>query len=58
MERTPFNGALVFTGFGLALGPIGLGILDLDANDTELRVFADLTLALWLFIERRTRLAG
>lgn len=51
MERTPINGALVFLAFGLAFSPLGLGILDIDVDQTELRVFADLTLALMLFID-------
>ena len=28
-EKTPFNGAIVFTAFGLILGPLGLGFLTL-----------------------------
>ena len=26
LERTPLNGALVFTAFGLVFGPLGLGL--------------------------------
>jgi NhaP-type Na+/H+ or K+/H+ antiporter len=51
MERTPINGALVFMGFGLALGPVGLGVLNVSIDQVELRVLADLTLALMLFID-------
>jgi NhaP-type Na+/H+ or K+/H+ antiporter len=51
VERTFVSGPMVFLGFGLALGPLGLGILDLDVSNTELRVLADLTLALVLFID-------
>ena len=29
LERTPINGALVFTAFGLVFGPLGLDLLDL-----------------------------
>jgi hypothetical protein len=28
-EKTPFNGAVVFTVFGLIVGPLGLGFLTL-----------------------------
>ena len=51
MERTPINGALVFLVFGLAFGPIGLGILNMRVDTAVLRVIADLTLALVLFID-------
>jgi len=51
IDRTPFNGALVFMAFGLALGPLGLGWLDISIDQTELRVLADVTLALVLFID-------
>ena len=48
LERTPINGALVFTAFGLACGPFGLDILKLDIGTEELRTLAELTLALVL----------
>ena len=51
LERTPFSGALVFTGLGLLLGPFGLGVLQLDVGEEELRVLAELTLAMVLFVE-------
>jgi len=51
LERTPFNGAVVFTAFGLVFGPLGLGLLDLDVNAELLRTLAELTLALVLFID-------
>lgn len=35
----------------LLLGPLGLGVLTLDVGDTDLRILADLTLALILFID-------
>ncbi len=51
-ERTPINGALVYIAFGLALGPLGLGVMSLDAVDMEgLRTLAELTLALVLFTD-------
>ena len=51
LERTPVNGALVFTAFGLALGPLGLGLLSLDVDKEGLRTLAELTLALVLFTD-------
>lgn len=51
LERTPINGAIVFTAFGLVFGPLGLGLLDLDVGAEGLRTIAELTLALILFID-------
>lgn len=51
IERTFVSGPMVFMGFGLALGPLGLGILDIEVGNADLRVLADLTLALVLFID-------
>ncbi len=51
LERTPINGAVVFAAFGLVAGPIGLGILNLSIDAEELRILAELTLALVLFID-------
>jgi NhaP-type Na+/H+ or K+/H+ antiporter len=41
----------VFTAFGLALGPLGLGLLSLDVDKEGLRTLAELTLALVLFTD-------
>jgi len=51
LERTPVNGAVVYTLFGLALGPLGLGFLDLNVEAELLRTLAELTLALVLFTD-------
>jgi len=51
LERTPVNGALLFAAFGLALGPLGLGVLSLDVDKEGLRTLAELTLALVLFTD-------
>jgi len=51
MERTLISGPMIFMAFGLVFGPLGLGLLDMDVTNTELRVLADLTLALILFID-------
>jgi len=51
LERTPINGALLFAAFGLALGPLGLGILSLNVDTEGLSTLAELTLALVLFTD-------
>ena len=51
LERTPINGALVFTAFGLLFGPLGLDLLDLDVGAEGLRTLAELTLAMVLFTD-------
>ena len=48
-ERTPINGAVVFTAFGLVLGPLGLGLLTMNVDAEGLSTLAELTLALVLF---------
>jgi len=50
-ERTPVSGALVFAAFGLAFGPLGLALLDLDVTAEGLRGLAEVTLALVLFTD-------
>jgi NhaP-type Na+/H+ or K+/H+ antiporter len=51
LERTPINGALVFTAFGLVFGPLGLDLLELDTDAEGLRTLAELTLAMVLFTD-------
>lgn len=51
LEKTPFNGAIVFTAFGLVLGPLGLGLLTLELNAELLSTLAELTLAMVLFTD-------
>jgi NhaP-type Na+/H+ or K+/H+ antiporter len=51
VERSAVTGPILFIAFGLVAGPFSLGFLDMDVNNTELRVIADLTLALVLFID-------
>lgn len=51
LERTPVNGALVFTAFGLLFGSMGLGLLNLNVDTEGLRTLAELTLALVLFTD-------
>jgi NhaP-type Na+/H+ or K+/H+ antiporter len=51
VERSTVSGPMIFIAFGLIAGPFGIGFLDMDVTTTELRVIADLTLALVLFID-------
>ena len=51
LERTSLSGPMVFLSFGAIAGPMVLGWLQFDVSLTELRVLADLTLALVLFID-------
>ena len=51
LERTPITGPIVFILFGITAGPLGFGWLTLDITRQELRILADLTLALVLFID-------
>jgi len=51
VERTPITGPIVFTAFGFALGPVGLGWLGIDVGGEGLRMLAELTLALVLFTD-------
>ena len=51
VERTRISGPMVFTVVGLIIGPIGLGWLQPDLDNNGLRMLADITLALVLFID-------
>ncbi len=51
LDRTPVNGALVFTLFGLLFGPDFLGWLPITVDAEGLKMLAELTLALVLFID-------
>ena len=51
LERTALSGPIIFVFAGLLMGPLGLGWFDGDVSRTELRVVADLTLAVILFID-------
>lgn len=51
IERSTITGPMVFITFGLIAGPVGLGFLNMETKAVELRVVADLTLALVLFID-------
>ena len=51
IERSTITGPIIFIAFGLISGPFVLGFLNIGVKQVELRVVADLTLALVLFIE-------
>jgi NhaP-type Na+/H+ or K+/H+ antiporter len=51
LERSFISGPILFLAFGLLAGPVGLGIINLSVDTQELRVMADITLALVLFID-------
>ncbi len=51
IESSLISGPIVYVGFGLLAGPVGLGWLDIDLSSNELRVAADLSLALILFLD-------
>ena len=51
IERTPITGPIVFMAFGFLAGPFGVGWLELEPTNQQLRMLADFTLALILFID-------
>jgi len=51
VERSVLSGPIIFVLTGVALGPLGLGIFPADESRVMVRNFADLTLALFLFID-------
>ena len=51
LEKTPVSGALVFTAFGLAVGPLGLDLLTMEVGTEGLSLLAELTLAVLLFAD-------
>ena len=51
IDRSGLPQVAVFLGLGAALGPLGLGLLDLSLSSPALRVVATLSLALVLFTD-------
>lgn len=51
VERTWLSGPIVFTIFGLLIGPVGLDLLSFKADRETIRTLAELTLALVLFTD-------
>jgi NhaP-type Na+/H+ or K+/H+ antiporter len=51
VEKTWISGAIIFTAFGLLIGPIGLDLISLKVDREAIRTLAELTLALVLFTD-------
>lgn len=51
IERSWISGPIVFTLFGLLIGPFGLGLLSFETDKETIKALAELTLALVLFID-------
>jgi len=51
VERTWISGPIVFTLFGLLIGPVGLDALSLQADREMIKALAEITLALVLFTD-------
>ena len=51
LERTKFNGPLVFVACGLILGPYCLGLVAMDFDGETLKTLAEITLAVVLFTD-------
>ena len=51
IERTWISGAIIFTAFGLLIGPVGLDRTSLKVDREAIKALAELTLALVLFTD-------
>ena len=51
VERSTITGPIVFVVVGFLIGPFGIGWIQPDLTNEDMRLLADLTLALVLFIE-------
>jgi NhaP-type Na+/H+ or K+/H+ antiporter len=51
VERTWVSGPIVFTIFGLLIGPLGLDLISFKADGETMRTLAELTLAMVLFTD-------
>ena len=51
VERTWISGPIVFTCFGLLIGPVGFDLLSLEADRELIKTMAELTLAMVLFTD-------
>jgi len=49
IERTILSGPIIFVGFGIAMGPLGVGLFEGDVHLHILRFLADMTLVFVLF---------
>jgi sodium/hydrogen antiporter len=53
-ERSPISAAMVFVSVGIIAGPLGFDFLELGMNSSTVRVLAELTLILVLFVDAST----
>jgi NhaP-type Na+/H+ or K+/H+ antiporter len=51
LERSVISGPIIFVAAGVLVGPLGLNWFDGDVSGISFRVFADLTLAVILFVD-------
>jgi NhaP-type Na+/H+ or K+/H+ antiporter len=51
VERTWISGPIIFTAFGLLIGPVGFDLLSLETDRETIRALAELTLAMVLFTD-------
>ena len=51
LEKTPISGPIIYTAFGLTVGPLGLGLLKSELGAEGLNTLAELTLAMVLFTD-------
>jgi NhaP-type Na+/H+ or K+/H+ antiporter len=51
VERSRISGPIVFTIFGLIIGPVGLNLLSFETDRETIKALAELTLALVLFTD-------
>ena len=51
VERTWISGAIIFTAFGLLIGPVGLDLISFKVDREAIKILAELTLAMVLFID-------
>jgi NhaP-type Na+/H+ or K+/H+ antiporter len=51
VDRSRISGPIVFTLFGVAMGPLGLGLIGLETDAETIKLLAELTLALVLFTD-------
>ena len=53
-ERSPISAAMVFVSVGIIAGPLGLDFVELGMTSSTVRVLAELTLILVLFVDAST----
>ena len=51
IESLPLSGPIVFLFIGFLSGPFGFGLVDIEADNPTLRMLADFTLAIFLFVD-------